>query len=75
MAEAFHLYIPPVSRPMFPAILPIGIGFKEGSLVEITVIFTANNTNLQNVTAFPFQVLELQMGFHTSFPAAAIVVS
>lgn len=75
MAETFHLYIPTLSKPMFPATLPMRIGFKEGSLVEITVIFTANNMDLQNITAFPFKILEVQMGFHTSFPAAAIVVS
>lgn len=43
--------------------------------IKITEMFTANNTRLQNVTAFPFQILQLWMDFHQSFPAVVIVLS
>lgn len=64
---------PPVCPYCFSATVPCHHFHADG--VKITVIFTANNIRLQNVTAFPFQILELWMDFHQLFPAVAIVLS
>lgn len=59
MAETFYLCVPTVYRWLLPATLSLRIGFKEGNLVKVTVIFAADNMGVQNLTAFPFQILEL----------------